>query len=52
MTAAHILQDCEQHAVTRDKHWPTPTTLEAKLYGDLGALKTTAAYIKETGLII
>ena len=30
--------------------WPSPTSLEKKLYGSLGDLRTTAAFIRETRL--
>ena len=32
--------------------WPSPTGLEKKLYGSLGDLRETAAFIRETGLDI
>ena len=52
MTADHILQSCPTYAVSRNLYWPTPTALEAKLYGTLEDLRRTADFIGETGLDI
>ena len=49
MTAEHALQSCPQHALTRTRFWPTPTTLNAKLYGNLGDL--IAADIEAVSLL-
>ena len=52
-TADHILQTCPTYAAAaRDNIWPSPTRLEKKLYGSLGELQATAAFIRETGLDI
>ena len=51
-TADHILQTCPTYAAARDNVWPPPTSLEKKLYGSLGDLRVTAAFIQETGLDI
>ena len=52
MTTDHILQECMVHAASRRKYWPTPTAVEAKLYGTLEELRWTAAFIEDTGLLI
>ena len=52
MTTDHILQSCTQQSTLRDKYWPTPTALDTKLHGNLEDLRATAAFIKETGLLI
>ena len=51
MTAEHILQNCPTHAASRNKYWPTPTALEAKLYGTLGELNQTADFTGDIGLV-
>ena len=52
MTTEHILQECEQQERHRLRFWPSPVALRTKLYGNLEELKTTAAFIGETGLDI
>ena len=50
-TADHMLQTCPTYAASRDI-WPSPTSLEKKLYGSLGDLRATVAFIRGTGLDI
>ena len=45
MTVAHILEDCPLFLANRAISWPTPTSLDLKLWGDLGELQKTANYI-------
>ena len=50
MTAVHLLQDCPIHADIRQETWPETTQLKEKLYGDLAALRRTAAFVKAVGV--
>ena len=52
MTAAHILQSCPTHEELRSREWPSPRSLEDQLYGTLGDLRTTVAFIEKTGVDI
>ena len=45
--ADHTLQTCPTYAAARDNMWPSPTSLEKKLYGSQGDLWATAAFIRE-----
>ena len=49
-TAEHILQDCGDLRDLREEMWPTPTSLREKLYGPVGALRTTADFVLRTSL--
>ena len=52
MDATHILQDCPKFCAERQKYWPTPKTVQEKLYCQLEGLQATAAFIQATGLDI
>ena len=41
----HMLQTCPTYAAAQDNGWPSPTSLEKKLYGSLGDLRAKAAFI-------
>ena len=47
MTVEHLLQHFRLHdAMSRDM-WPEPTLLRDKLYGNLGELRRTAAFVRQ-----
>ena len=50
MIGQHLLQDCPLHDVTRQEAWPEDTPLRDKLYGDIAALRRTAAFTRATGV--
>ncbi|XP_062614077.1 uncharacterized protein LOC134275799 [Saccostrea cucullata] len=45
----HLLQHCRIHQALRNNTWPTPTTLQEKLYGPVEALQKTTRFVEETG---
>ncbi|XP_062579709.1 uncharacterized protein LOC134241701 [Saccostrea cucullata] len=45
----HLLQHCRIHQALRNNTWPTPTTLQEKLYGLVEALQKTTRFVEETG---
>ena len=51
-TTEHVLQSCPLFQDLRAKFWPTPVPLLQKLYGNLADLRSTAAFIRDTGLSI
>ena len=51
-TADHILQECRLFSNERKRIWTNPVQRDWKLYGDLEALRSTVAFIDETGLFI
>ena len=51
-TTEHLLQSCPLHEALRDRIWPEPTTVARKLYGGLGDLQRTGAFIEESGASI
>ena len=46
----HILQHCKTHRALRQETWPTPLTLQEKLYCPTDELSRTAQYMTDTGL--
>ena len=50
MTAEHLLQHRRLHDAIRRDTWPDPTLLRDKLYGNLGELRRTAAFVRATGI--
>ena len=52
MTTDHLLQDCPLHDEPRQAAWPQPVSMRDKLYGDLEALRRTAAFVRATGVPI
>ena len=52
MTAEHLLQHCRLYDAIRRDTWPDPTLLRDKLYGNLGELRRTAAFVRATGISI
>ena len=52
MTAEHLLQYCQVHDAVRRDVWPEPTQLRDKLYGNLGELRRTAAFVTATGISV
>ena len=52
MTAEHLLQHCQLYDAVRRDTWPDPTLLRDKLYGNLGDLRRTAAFVRATGISI
>ena len=52
MTAEHLLQHCRLHDAMRRDTWPEPMLLRDKLYGNLGELRRTAAFVRATGISI
>ena len=52
MTAEHLLQHCQLYDAMRRDTWPDPTLLRDKLYGNLGELRRTAAFVRATGISI
>ena len=52
MAAEHLLQHCRLHDAMRRDTWPDPTLLRDKLYGNLGELRRTAAFVRATGISI
>ena len=52
MTAEHLLQHCRLYDAIRRDTWPDPTFLRDKLYGNLGELRRTAAFVRATGISI
>ena len=51
MTAEHLLQHCQLHALRRDM-WPELIPLKDKLYGNLEELRTIAAFVRATGISV
>ena len=51
-TTEHLLQSCPLYRAQRDRTWPEPTPVAQKLFGDLGDLRRTAAFIEETEMSI
>lgn len=51
-TTEHILQDCLIYEGLRQTHWPRPTSLRDKLYGQMHELQRTLKFIEETELQI
>ena len=52
MTAEHLLQHCWLHDAMRRDTWLAPRLLRDKLYGNLGELRRTAAFMRATGISI
>ena len=52
MTAEHLLQHCQLYDAMRRDTWPDPTFLRDKLYGNLGELRRTAAFVRATGISV
>ena len=52
MTAEHLLQHCRLYDAMGRDTWPDPTLLRDKLYGNLGELRRTAAFVRATGISI
>ena len=52
INTAHVLQDCPKFCAEGQKDWPTPKTIQEKLYCQLEGLQATAAFIQATGLDI
>ena len=50
MTTEHLLQHCPVQDDPRRAALPKATVLRDKLYGDLGELKRTAAFVKAIGM--
>ena len=48
--SAHVLQDCRALQQLREELWPSPMPVEEKLYGQLDSLRTTAAFLRRSGL--
>lgn len=44
-----LLQHCRIHQALQNNTWPTPTTLQEKLYGPVEALQKTTRFVEETG---
>ena len=51
-TTEHLLQCCPLFELLRKGIWPDHTPVARKLYGSLGDLRCTAAFIEETGISI
>ena len=51
-TVEHVLQNCELYSAARVANWPTPTSMNTKLYGAKMDLDSTIDFIKATGLQI
>ena len=49
-TVEHVLQHCPLYHTLRTNYWPTPTSLEEKLYGDDSSLSGTAGFIGACGV--
>ena len=52
MNTEHVLQHCHLKADLRAQTWPTPTSLEQKLYGGLEHLTMTARFVLESEVVI
>ena len=52
MTTQHLPQDCPLHDVLKQEAWPDYPPLRDRLYGNLEALRRTAAYVRGTGVSI
>ena len=52
MTAEHLLQHCQLHDALRRDVWPEPIPLTDKLYGNLEELRSTAAFVRATGISV
>ena len=48
-TTKHVLQSCSIYEPLREGIWPLHTPVACKLYGSLGDLRCTAAFIEKTG---
>ena len=52
MTVEHLLQRCPIHQNIRAETWPTPTPMEEKIFGPVGDLCRTAAFIRATRVTV
>ena len=50
VTTEHLLQHCPLQDALRCTTWPDETPLKEMFYGDLAALKRTAAFVRATGV--
>ena len=47
---AHILMHCPLYSENRKNFWPSPTTLQTKLYGNYEELRRTADFVANIGV--
>ena len=50
MAAEHFLQDCQTQQTLGAETWPADTAVREELYGPVGTLQHTAAYVPDTGV--
>ena len=51
-TTEHVLQRCKRFHQERIAIWPSETSLQQKLYGEVGDLKLTTQFISATGVTV